>query len=260
MENMSGIANGVFILPKPSPGTKLTVLSDTNGRSVSKRPPGKTPPIKPPKKDRSPDDDREILRCKRRIQFAGRLGVLQQRNPKQMAKRNERERNRVRTINSTFEMLQTYLPPGYIEPKPKNKKMSKVEILKGTIDYIRNLQELLADTDHLNAGALMMLPPGHLAQQPPQQLHHHHPPPSSFNPAGYYPYTPMPEPVMTDNCSPNSTYSTSSSETFVDGPLTIAMPSATASANTYHNDAMASPPMTPEDEQIIMEWLHDQRS
>jgi hypothetical protein len=89
MENMSGAANGVFILPKPSPGSakKTTVLGDKNGRLSGKKYTGKTPPLKPPKKHRSPDDDTEILRCKRRIQFPGRFPV-QQRNPKQMAKRN----------------------------------------------------------------------------------------------------------------------------------------------------------------------------
>nr|QNN94673.1 achaete-scute A1 transcription factor [Malacoceros fuliginosus] len=325
MENMSGAANGVFILPKvdsakKTSGSSSTVLGDKNGRSGSSsgKKYGKTPPLKPPKKHRSPDDDTEILRCKRRIQFAGRLGVLQQRNPKQMAKRNERERNRVQTINSTFETLQAYLPPGYIQPKPKNKKMSKVEVLHAAINYIRNLQEVLSETDHLAAMHPHQLPPqahmmGHnqhimivptsiptmmpATPQSSAHLHAYPTPPTpnmqqheemaffqqqqqqqqqhqqqlqesvGFSTPVSTPYgqaSQIQAPLTVDTCSPNSSFSPVSthSNRYEAG-------SSAASTTGYSMEGSNVPtvsptygeaPLTPEDEDIIMEWLHDQKT
>ena len=45
-----------------------------------------------------------------------------------VAKRNERERNRVKHINGTFSTLKQHLPWAQ-----KNKKMSKVETLRSAI-------------------------------------------------------------------------------------------------------------------------------
>ena len=54
-----------------------------------------------------------------------------------VARRNQRERNRVRTINSTFTKLRQRLPCSH------KKKLSKVDTLRGAIKYIRHLQQVL---------------------------------------------------------------------------------------------------------------------
>ena len=99
--------------------------------------------IKPPKRLRK--DDNQITRCKRRLDFA-KLGLpVQRHNPVVAAKRNERERNRVRHINDTFTVLRDHLPEDYNTAVQKvNKEMSKVEILRAAIDYIQTLEQMLA--------------------------------------------------------------------------------------------------------------------
>ncbi|XP_064488556.1 achaete-scute homolog 2-like [Ornithodoros turicata] len=54
-----------------------------------------------------------------------------------VARRNERERNRVRLVNHGFNTLRQHVPCG------GNKKLSKVETLRSAVEYIQELQELL---------------------------------------------------------------------------------------------------------------------
>ncbi len=66
--------------------------------------------------------------------------------------RNERERNRVKLINHTFVRLQQHLPEhgGATSGKGGKKtrrKLSKVDTLRGAIEYIRALQDLLGEDD-----------------------------------------------------------------------------------------------------------------
>lgn len=56
------------------------------------------------------------------------------------ARRNERERNRVKLVNMGFSVLRQHVPNG-----AKNKKMSKVETLRSAVDYIKQLQKLLGE-------------------------------------------------------------------------------------------------------------------
>lgn len=58
--------------------------------------------------------------------------------PTSVARRNERERNRVKMVNMGFATLRQHVPNG-----AKNKKMSKVETLRSAVEYIRQLQRLL---------------------------------------------------------------------------------------------------------------------
>ena len=53
-------------------------------------------------------------------------------------KRNARERNRVQGVNAGFERLKTHLPH-------LKSKASKVDALKGAIEYIRHMKELLGE-------------------------------------------------------------------------------------------------------------------
>ncbi|NXG06196.1 ASCL1 protein, partial [Sakesphorus luctuosus] len=58
------------------------------------------------------------------------------------ARRNERERNRVRLVNLGFAALRQHVPHG-----AASKKMSKVETLRSAVEYIRALQRLLDEHD-----------------------------------------------------------------------------------------------------------------
>ncbi|NXB63664.1 ASCL1 protein, partial [Struthidea cinerea] len=59
-----------------------------------------------------------------------------------VARRNERERNRVRLVNLGFAALRQHVPHG-----AASKKMSKVETLRSAVEYIRALQRLLDEHD-----------------------------------------------------------------------------------------------------------------
>lgn len=62
--------------------------------------------------------------------------------PAQVARRNERERNRVKQVNLGFATLRQYVPNGI-----RNKKLSKVETLRSAVDYIRVMQKLLEEQE-----------------------------------------------------------------------------------------------------------------
>ena len=59
-----------------------------------------------------------------------------------VSRRNARERSRVKTVNSGFEMLKRHIPSA-----APVKKMSKVNILTQAVDYIESLQSLLSDSE-----------------------------------------------------------------------------------------------------------------
>ncbi|GFQ84558.1 achaete-scute homolog 1 [Trichonephila clavata] len=93
----------------------------------------------------------ELMRCKRRIQL-GHLassGKSMSPQPAAVARRNERERNRVRLVNLGFATLRQHVPS-----TTKNKKMSKVDTLKSAVEYIKRLQELLGETGVPQGGSM----------------------------------------------------------------------------------------------------------
>ncbi|XP_068443224.1 achaete-scute homolog 1a [Clinocottus analis] len=113
-----------------SPGAS----SQGSGKSGSKQ----------PKRQRSSSP--ELLRCKRRLNFAGFGYSLPPQQPHAVARRNERERNRVKLVNNGFATLREHVPNG-----AANKKMSKVETLRSAVEYIRALQQLLDEHDAVSA-------------------------------------------------------------------------------------------------------------
>ena len=88
----------------------------------------------------------ELLRCKRRLSFNGLGYAIPQELPVAVARRNERERNRVKQVNMGFQTLRQHVPNG-----AANKKMSKVETLRSAVEYIRALQQLLDEHDAVSA-------------------------------------------------------------------------------------------------------------
>lgn len=69
-------------------------------------------------------------------------GVTIQIEPTAVARRNERERNRVRLVNDGFFSLRQHIP--YF---PDKKKLSKVETLRCAVSYIKHLQKLIEEHD-----------------------------------------------------------------------------------------------------------------
>ena len=95
----------------------------------------------------------ELLRCKRRLSFNGLGYSLPPQQPVAVARRNERERNRVKQVNMGFQTLRQHVPNG-----AANKKMSKVETLRSAVEYIRALQQLLDEHDAVSAAFQCGLP------------------------------------------------------------------------------------------------------
>lgn len=69
---------------------------------------------------------------------AHRRAATASRPPGSGARRNERERNRVRQVNAGFDRLRDHVPQGR-----QNRKLSKVDTLRAAVEYIGHLQELL---------------------------------------------------------------------------------------------------------------------
>lgn len=71
--------------------------------------------------------------------------------PAFIRKRNERERIRVRNVNEGYARLRDHLPL-----EPTEKRLSKVETLRGAIKYIKLLQTILRDTDSSSTSSSTM--------------------------------------------------------------------------------------------------------
>ncbi len=94
--------------------------------------------------------------------------------PAAVARRNARERQRVKMVNDGFLRLRKHVPTD-----PKNKKLSKVKTLRLAIDYIKHLQQLLVESSvkqnhatppYSNLAAM----PDDLDNTPPSWLHPEH--------------------------------------------------------------------------------------
>lgn len=82
--------------------------------------------------------------CRRKIAFHPTLGyAIPPPLPAKVARRNARERNRVKQVNCGFEMLREHIPSAAAE-----KKMSKVDTLRHAVEYIRSLQKMLMEQSH----------------------------------------------------------------------------------------------------------------
>jgi len=107
--------------------------------------------------------------CRRRIAFHPTLGYpIPPTIPPKVARRNARERNRVKQVNCGFEMLRSHIPSA-----SKAKKMSKVDTLRHAVEYIQNLQRMV-DEQHMHQHHMHNegMPP---STQLPQSLHLNNP-------------------------------------------------------------------------------------
>ncbi|KAK9886916.1 hypothetical protein WA026_019173 [Henosepilachna vigintioctopunctata] len=102
------------------------------------------------------------LRCKRKIQFMPYGGPTQQ--PASVARRNARERNRVKQVNNGFATLRQHIPStlaSAFSPQSSGtgrgatKKLSKVETLRLAVEYIRSLQQLIDEHENEMTGNMM---------------------------------------------------------------------------------------------------------
>ncbi|KDR14510.1 hypothetical protein L798_10211, partial [Zootermopsis nevadensis] len=104
----------------------------------------------------------DTLRCKRRINFSHNTHLtysgIPGHQPASVARRNARERNRVKQVNNGFATLRSHIPPSVAVAlssstasssgsgsRGASKKLSKVETLRMAVEYIRSLQQLLDD-------------------------------------------------------------------------------------------------------------------
>jgi achaete-scute complex protein len=110
----------------------------------------------------SPTNTADTLRCKRRINFSHNTHLtysgLPGHQPASVARRNARERNRVKQVNNGFATLRSHIPLSVAAAlsssagsssasggRGASKKLSKVETLRMAVEYIRSLQQILDD-------------------------------------------------------------------------------------------------------------------
>nr|CAD7598475.1 unnamed protein product [Timema genevievae] len=100
------------------------------------------------------------VRAKRKSSLSGNtlLSRSHQPPPQAVARRNARERNRVKQVNNGFATLRQHIPVSLAASyassgesssgRGGSKKLSKVETLRMAVDYIRSLQRLLSMDDN----------------------------------------------------------------------------------------------------------------
>nr|SPH29657.1 ASH [Mesovelia mulsanti] len=136
--------------------------------------------------------DNTEARCKRRV-FA--YGGMQ---PASVARRNARERNRVKQVNNGFATLRSHIPVsvaaalGAASPggRGASKKLSKVETLRLAVEYIRSLQDMLEESGGPGAENFYKERP----ISPPSSDVSSSPPPSTASPYDGHYQTAVPTP------------------------------------------------------------------
>lgn len=156
---MSATATQRLVPIRPSPAKGLVAANAkaiTIGITTTTSSPATLTPPRTGIKRKLEEPSPENVKCKRKINFGVNYVVSPQ--PAAVARRNARERNRVKQVNNGFATLRQHIPGA-----SKAKKISKVDTLKQAVDYIRSLQELLEEHDRLMAQGSMNT---HIAQIP----------------------------------------------------------------------------------------------
>ncbi|XP_073996440.1 achaete-scute homolog 1a-like [Rhodnius prolixus] len=159
-------------------------------------------------------DNTSDVRCKRRINFQY-TGM----QPASVARRNARERNRVKQVNNGFATLRNHIPLSVAAAlgspsssatgRGASKKLSKVETLRMAVEYIRSLQDLLdqsgGNTENYFKESKMELSPvcSESSQSPPPSTSSYQSEPSyggsnggSYNHDNYDPMSPEDEELL----------------------------------------------------------------
>ncbi|XP_077287222.1 achaete-scute homolog 1a-like [Arctopsyche grandis] len=122
------------------------------------------------------------IRCKKKINFT----PYPTPQPASVARRNARERNRVKQVNNGFATLREHIPASVAASvtgtgrAAASKKLSKVDTLRMAVEYIRNLQQLLDDNDS-DASSTITTPDQNSYYPDSPEMNHmvHHTPPCS---------------------------------------------------------------------------------
>lgn len=186
--------------------------------------------------------------------------------PASVARRNARERNRVKQVNNGFATLRQHIPQSVAQALGGNtagtggstraagsKKLSKVETLRMAVEYIRSLQRLLDENDgesttstssastndsgHQSAGDLRLS--GDLRSHSSEIQHHlRQNSGSSF----------IPPPCSEASSSPTPSFVSEASS----GGGSQGYGTATGTMYTQHSDSYDNyEPMSPEDEELL---------
>lgn len=146
------------------------------------------------------------MRCRKKIVFHPTLGyAIPAPQPAKVARRNARERNRVKQVNSGFEILRTHIPSA-----AKQKKMSKVETLRHAVEYIQCLQQMLVEQEQQKCAIIPAISDSNSLQSPLPLSNSQQQttvPPSPYNqlhfqyPSPMTPRTPTTPKMMTPECN-----------------------------------------------------------
>ncbi|XP_044728610.1 achaete-scute homolog 1a-like [Chrysoperla carnea] len=200
-------------------------------------------------------NNNDMLRCKRKINFHmpyGTPGTHHQ--PASVARRNARERNRVKQVNNGFATLRQHIPAsvaaalssssssGSQNGRGASKKLSKVETLRMAVEYIRSLQAMIQQHESEMTGS-------HSSMNTVEQNEYYEvaSPQSSKNNILTTP------PCSESSSSPTPSYSSESS---------LSTPAvAYTQLNVYHPESYENyEPMSPEDEELldVISWWQQQ--
>ncbi|KAG7305481.1 hypothetical protein JYU34_009550 [Plutella xylostella] len=118
-------------------------------------------------------------RCKKKSSYLHQQYPAQ---PASVARRNARERNRVKQVNNGFAALRQHIPSAVsaaiIGGRGSSRKLSKVDTLKLAVEYIRSLKRLLEEGEDGCSESQTSLGLGSGAQTPPSSDASHSPAPS----------------------------------------------------------------------------------
>lgn len=194
------------------------------------------------------------LRCKRKIQFMPYGGPTQQ--PASVARRNARERNRVKQVNNGFATLRQHIPASIAaafspqsasQGRGASKKLSKVETLRLAVEYIRSLQQMIDEHEGSEGSSI-----GHGDMKMELVNRFYTSSPDSVNQYNYPVLLPTPA------CSEASASPTPSQSS--EGSL-CTPPMYTTNLMYHHQDNYENyDPKSPEDEELldaIFLWQHD---
>lgn len=93
--------------------------------------------------------NQQTKKDKKRRVSDGSTGKIKSSPGVSVARRNARERNRVKQVNNGFSMLRDHIPPEIADTfeqagRGSAKKLSKVETLRMAVEYIRSLEQMLS--------------------------------------------------------------------------------------------------------------------